>query len=49
MIGRAPVTRSCADGIGSRIGNSIISRNGHNRYQKIGHGLIFCEQGMKKG
>ena len=32
----------------SRIGNSIISRNGHNRYQEIDHGLIFCEQGIKR-
>jgi len=35
--------------LNSRIGNSIISRNGHNRYQEIDHELIFCEQGIKKG
>jgi len=33
----------------ARIGNSIISRNMHNRDEKIDHGLIVREQGIKKG
>ncbi len=35
--------------VASRIANSIISRNGHNRYQEINHELIFCDQRIKKG
>lgn len=32
-----------------RVGDSIISRNRYNRYEKIDHGLIVREQGIKKG
>jgi len=44
-FGRVPLSSisfSC------RIGNSIISRNRHNRYEKIDLGLIVREQGIKK-
>jgi len=43
------VNRRLEHDIARRIGNSIISRKGHNRYQEIDDGLIFCEQGIKKG